>query len=385
MNLLKAHNQWATRPADERFTSLADMHKACEAYRASAGQAKVHYASVRVEAEGSELKVLGKSGVPATLSNWAMGQLSGRAGAPASYLRSLPATLAAQNLNHGLKARGEATPEETTNLLFHKGEEGLVLRAALSDTYTRIWNSDLTGRLLKFQEANPQWKNPMAYKIRPTAGKQGFQALDNGFGTEMEPAGLYASDHDMFAFLVDEARQLDGSPKGLNRGAFIWNSEVGASSQGFMSFFYDRVCGNNIVWGASGVKEIRIRHTGRANEKSSANLQVELRRYADSDADCSEFEARVKAAKTYELGLDREEILGKLIPMVSKLKLVDLNKKKLEEALDVAESRTERYGNPNTLWATISGLTEASQKLTHMDERVKVDRAAGKLLDVISF
>ena len=42
------------------------------------------------------------------------------------------------------------------------------------------------------------------------------------------PAGIYASDHDMFAFLVNEEYRIDdGSDGGLARGFFVQNSEVG--------------------------------------------------------------------------------------------------------------------------------------------------------------
>ena len=42
------------------------------------------------------------------------------------------------------------------------------------------------------------------------------------------PSGLYASDHDMFAFLVAPDRVIsDGGGGSLMRGIFVRNSEVG--------------------------------------------------------------------------------------------------------------------------------------------------------------
>jgi hypothetical protein len=378
MQLYKAHNQWKTRPADERFSSLSEMHGACRAYRVASAKSSASYKDLRVDVVNQDLCLVGKGGRSAQLSHWAFGQLSARVKAPAAYLRALPVTLAAQNINHGLKERGLEDGEETAELLFHKEAEDLTLKAVTSDRYSRIWNSDITAKLLNFQAANPEWKNPLAYEVAGTAGPQQWPALTGN----MVPSGLYASDHDMFAFLVDESKTLKGSPQGLNRGFFVWNSEVGGSSFGFMDFLYDRVCGNNIVWGASKVREIKIRHVGEAEDRAFSQLAVEVKKYADSSP--SEIEGVIERAQKYELGVKKEDILENVLSLVGKKRL-DLSKKQLTEAIDLAHDRTERYGNPNTLWAVVSGLTEASQWGAHADERVKTDRAAGKLLEVVEF
>ena len=374
MELFKAHKQWAERPKDERFQSLPDMHAAVSKYRGIAAQASIPYSALRVEAVNNDVVLVGKKSdgtqVPATLTHWAFGQLAARAGAPAGYLRTLPATLASQNLNHGLKARGEENDSDgKAKLLFH-ANGSLIARAVTSEKYSRIWNSDLTARLLDFQAANPQWVNPPAYK-------------DGKWGAELVPSGLYASDHDMFAFLVDESRTIEGSPKGLNRGFFCWNSEVGASKLGFMSFLYDRVCGNNIVWGASEVHEIGIRHVGNADTRAMREIAVEIKKYAESSA--SDLEAKIENAKTIVLGATKLDAIDSVMKQIGKLKLVDLNRPKVEAAISLAEKRTERYGNPYSAWGIVGGLTENSQASAHTDERVRVDRAAGKLLKSIAF
>lgn len=375
MELFKAHNQWKTRPADERFGNMTEMHMMCMAYRDAAREAVIPFSQLRVEAIGEDIAVTGKAGVQANLTHWSMGQLCARAGAPASYLRELPATLAVQNLNHGLKARGEESPNDSANLMFHQNGS-LVLRSANSEMYSRIWNSDITARLLKLQQDNPNWVNPPAYAIAKPGVDGAWPTMAGG----MTPSGLYASDHDMFAFLVDESKTLEGSPKGLHRGFFVWNSEVGASSFGVMTFLYDRVCGNNIVWGASNVSEIRIRHTGNADARAFHELSVELHKYADSSA--SETEAQIKQAKSYVLGANKETALDALMAAIGKLKIADLPRSRVDEGLKLAERRTERYGNPYSLWGAVGGLTEASQFQAHADARVKIDRAAGKLMKI---
>jgi hypothetical protein len=55
----------------------------------------------------------------------------------------------------------------------------------------------------------------------------------------------------------------------------------------------------------------------------------------------------------------------------------------VREAYAVAEARTDRYGDPRTAWAMANGLTEHSQTFTNIDARTAVDRAAGKVLEMV--
>src|SRR5262245_54745890 len=102
--LHQASNQWANRPDDERFATVADLHAACETYRKEAAEKTLPAADLRVEADGGDLRLVGRAGIPASLTNYSFGQLCALArtdsapdgdgrGAPASYLSRLPATL----------------------------------------------------------------------------------------------------------------------------------------------------------------------------------------------------------------------------------------------------------------------------------------------------
>ena len=117
MELYKASNQWMSRPADERFWTVQEMIRVCLANRNKSAGASVQYNNLRVEAADQDIQLVGREGIPAKLTNWSFGQLSQRAGAPASYLRKLPPTLAAQNINHGLKARED---DDTARLLLQR-------------------------------------------------------------------------------------------------------------------------------------------------------------------------------------------------------------------------------------------------------------------------
>ena len=108
MEIFKANQQWSKRPADERFTSIKQLFDVTKHYADSAFEREgVRVDSLRVENIDGDVTLVGKGNLHATLTHWAFGQLASRVSAPASYLRTLPATLAAQNLNHGLAARAK--------------------------------------------------------------------------------------------------------------------------------------------------------------------------------------------------------------------------------------------------------------------------------------
>jgi len=386
MELFKASNQWANRPADERFWDLAEMQSKCAEYKSSAVEAKVAYGDVRVEADNGEVKIVGKKGIPARLTHWSFSQLCQRADAPPSYLRELPATLAAQNLNHGLsKITGG---DDVAKLLFHKNGD-YVLRAANGPGYARIWNADIADRLIT---SLPQgWRVPPARpagieneRTRVAVASDVLALQKEGLsikvGDKIAPAGLYASDHDMFAFLVNEDAQVnDGTGHGLGRGFFIWNSEVGAASFGLMTFLYDAICGNHIVWGAKGVQELRVRHVGEANQKAFGGIRMELIKYANDSV--SDVEAKIKSARRFEFGATKDEAVDAAFKAIVRTGGAWISKKKLDEAHDVAELRG-RYGSPRSAWGLVNGLTELSQKSEHTDTRVAIDRAAGKIMEI---
>jgi hypothetical protein len=357
--LMQACNQWMTRPADERFASLADLHAAVMHHREVSVEAPtvaLRSLSVATEqyAEGEEPIVQGSTGAKARLTHYSFGQLARVLGAPASYLRTLPPSLAAENLQHGLAKVDD--DERQVNMLFAQNGD-LRLRAMTSDKYTRIWNSDITRRLIALTEQSPEWQPAPA-------------AFDGS-------RGLYASDKDMFAFLVDNDRRIfDKLPGGgLGRGFFVSNSEVGDASFRVTTFLYEYVCGNHRVWGAQGVSELRIPHIGDADERAFRKMAVELRKFADASS--QQDEARIEACMKYEFEGTKDELLDAVFGLNT-----GLTRKMIGAGFDRAVEQEARYGSPKSVWGLAGGITEIARDLPNADERVTVERQAGKLMQI---
>ena len=184
----------------------------------------------------------------------------------------------------------------------------------------------------------------------------------------------------MFAFLVAPDRVItDGTGGALMRGVFVKNSEVGDASLSFTFFLMQAVCGNHIVWNARGVHDVRIRHVGsNPMRRALREFEGELRRYRDGAA---EDEAGIVAARKLVLGSKKSEVLDALVKY-AKTHSIPLSRTTLATGYDTAADHESWYGNPNTLWANVAGLTHASQQTGFADDRETVDRAAGRLMQI---
>lgn len=108
--LMQASHQWAVRPAEERFVSLIEMQSKLEADRLISRAKVVSSKSLEFAPtdDNQGLLVTGQAGIPAAPTNWAFGQAANLVGAPARYLRELPAPLAADCLNYGFQVERDA-------------------------------------------------------------------------------------------------------------------------------------------------------------------------------------------------------------------------------------------------------------------------------------
>jgi len=109
--LMQASHQWATRPADQRFLSLTELaaHVRMQRDRSAArviSNKALEARPVEEDSTGKALVLVHRdSGAPVVPSHFSFGQLASKIEAPAAYLRTLPADMAADLVNIGLYKR----------------------------------------------------------------------------------------------------------------------------------------------------------------------------------------------------------------------------------------------------------------------------------------
>ncbi|HET8534126.1 MAG TPA: DUF932 domain-containing protein, partial [Sphingomicrobium sp.] len=143
----RVSSEWFSRPDDERYLSLPELHNAVRSRADLARARTVESAAIRVEAsrdnaERLSLIVPGER-QPLAPTHWSYGQLCSLVGAPSSYMRQLPAPLAAINLQHGL-LNHRAELVKTLEM-----DDGRVeLRAVTGPEYGRIWDCELVSAVM---------------------------------------------------------------------------------------------------------------------------------------------------------------------------------------------------------------------------------------------
>jgi len=358
--LTQASKQWATRPADERFTSLIELRDSVRGRKHQSRQLNISSRSIMARpADGGGLEIVGPGGVPVGVTNWGFGQVAERAAAPAGYLRTLPAELAADNINYGLQRR----EIEDVQLLLRRRPEGVELAAVNGPRYGRVWDSDVVDSLV----------------ARFGDGVTGDFTVPGEFGRAVtvtkENTTLYASDRDVFVFLADEKNRIElpnrrnGKTGTLARGFFVWNSEVGAGTLGIATFLFDYACSNRIVWGAEQFKEIRIRHTASAPDKFIHEVAPALERYSES--------------ATLDITQALERARGARVD--NALEFLQRNRFSKSQATSIMAAHEADEGRPiETLWDVSTGITAHARDVTFQDARIELERRAGDILDMAS-
>ncbi|AGS25098.1 hypothetical protein [Rhizobium etli] len=370
----RVSSEWFSRPDDERFLSLTDLYDTVQ-FRAERAHARtIESAAIRVEAtrdnaERLELLVPGQR-LPIAPTHWSYGQLCSLVGAPSTYMRQLPAPLAAINLQHGL-LNHRAELVKTLEM----DDSRLELRAVTGPEYGRIWDHELVSAVMKIAgngTGDTMWKVPGVLDWA-TMTHNPFVDITKDTTT------LYASDRDVFLFLVDDTHPIEagrlpnGEPDLYFRGFYAWNSEVGSKTLGIASFYLRAVCANRNLWGTENFEEITIRHSKFAAQRLAHEAAPALTSFANSSP--APFIAGIKAARERIVAHkddDRETFLRRH----------GFSKGETGKVIEMVLSEEGRP--PESIFDFVQGITALARTKTNQDTRLELEGKAKKLLESAS-
>lgn len=366
MELFQANRNWLSRPADERFTSLTELRDSVTDSRHKSKTATVSskalaFRPAENDSEYKGLEIVGRSsGAVVSPTHWSFGQMATRLGAPAGFMRELPTPMVADILNYKAHVDSDATD---VGLLFGTDDSGELqtLRAATGSKYGRVWNQSIADSMVKLfgDGVSGNFRVPGA-----------FNTVNDD--VTKENTTLYASDRDMFIFLADQENRIEipnrrnGRTGSLARGIFVWNSETGAASFGMAAFLFDFMCSNHIIWGAAEYRESRFRHTASAPDKWLDHVAPVIEAYAESSA--KPYEAALIAAQNKRID-DVQDFMR--------------NRFSNRMATAILKAHEDEESRPvESLWDAATAITAYAKGIPFTDERVAVERVAGKVLDL---
>ena len=367
----RVSSEWFSRPDDERYLSLSELYASVKGRAERSRTRTVESAAIRVEAHRDDPEnlalVLPEADAPVAPTHWSFGQLASLVSAPAAYLRQLPAPLAGINLQYGL------TSHRAEQIKTLETEDGRTeLRAATGPDYGRIYDHELVAAVQKIAgngTGDTRWKVP------------GTLDWSSGVYNPMvditkDTTTLYASDRDVFLFLVDDMNPIeagklpDGSPDLYFRGFYCWNSEVGAKTLGIASFYLRAVCQNRNLWGVEDFQEISIRHSKYAANRFAHEAAPALTRFADSSP--RPFVEGIRAARERIVARsdeDRTDFLRKR----------GFSKAETTRIVDTVLAEEGRP--PESVFDFVQGITAVARSKPQQDARLDMEGKAKKLLE----
>ncbi len=367
----RVSSEWFSRPDDEKYLSLSDLYASVKGRAERSKTRTVESAEIRVEAHRDDPEslalVLPDAEAPVAPTHWSFGQLASLVGAPAAYLRQLPAPLAGINLQYGL-TNHRAEQVKTMEVANGRTE----LRAVTGPDYGRIYDHELVSAVQRIAGdgvGDTRWKVP------------GVLDWSTGVYNPMvdvakDTTTLYASDRDVFLFLVDDMNPIeagmlpDGSPDLFFRGFYCWNSEVGAKTLGIASFYLRAVCQNRNLWGVEDFQEITIRHSKYAANRFAHEAAPALANFAYSSP--QPFIQGIRSARERIVARSDEDRAD----FLRKRGFSKAETGKIVETVLAEEGRP-----PESVFDFVQGITAVARSKSQQDARLTMETRAKKLLE----
>ncbi|WP_114149031.1 DUF932 domain-containing protein [Pararhizobium haloflavum] len=364
--------QWIARPADQRFLSLSDLHASVSARAERTEEHRIMNKEVeffapdpKTKDDTNKLFVGLPGGNEIAPTHWSFGQVASLAQAPAGYLRKLPTQIVADAVNWGLRYNRGVERIKT----YSTGDE---LLAATGPDYGRIFDREVVEAVQQIAgngTGDFRWKVP---------GVLDWQTgrYDPEHPVTKDTTTLYASDRDVFIFLVDDRNPIEvgklpnGDPDLIFRGFYITNSEVGAGALKLAAFYLRGICCNRLMWGVEGFEEISMRHSKYAPSRFVEEARPALAGFAEGSA--TRLREGVEKAKAAKIAASDEEALEWL----SSRKFSRSRATAIMETVEKEEGRPAR-----TAWDFAQGISAVARDIPHTDERVSFENEARKILD----
>jgi hypothetical protein len=382
-NITDASVQWSMRKPEERFWNYNDAISAVESYR--------NRLTLR-DASPDEFAIVERNNVPvmrnmrrnseAMLSPLAIDQLCRLTKSPANYIRTLPGKIAAECLAHGWE-HNRGSDAIRLQVLDSTFDDKRTIRAITSPSHDFLANSLLLQAFARLVDDGKGWKIPPARCPEGYTGERRKATLADVLthaGTGLSPkvgdeicaSGLYASDRDCFAIIVDDSQTMQ-EEGGMYRFMMGGNSEVACGPLEFTTGRMRGICGNHILWDVADVINIKAIHKGDNASRNLSRMQSEVSRKAWRD-DRKEFAAAIAAARACQLAKNKEELISLLFGRKI------LSKREAEIAWDVNADLSAIDGPTGSAWGIVNAVTRMSQYSRFMADRNDMDGSAAKIM-----
>lgn len=362
--------QWASRPDDQRHRTMEEMLDMLEERTARSSARNIPLSSVRpVLTHDGEL-AFDVDGETLEPTNYSFSQVCQEIGVQTSIFTKTLADepeLASRVMAHAMAKFDDLEREVQTY------QSGSYLRAITGPKYERILDLTIVRAVKRMcEESGGRWQVPVSFAMPGT--------VRYDYVPTTEETTLYASDRDVYMFLVDQENPIEAGfitdpktggrvPDVYSRGFVVWNGECGGVSNGCSTFLLRWCCENRSIRDQKGFQKVSIAHRKNAGELFVSKLLPALTSFVNGSS--TGIADGIEAAK--RVGLCRDS--DRLTVLTKALGLTDT------EAEAVNQKSIEEEGRPiETVFDAVQGLTAWARQFANQDRRVPIERAAGKLM-----
>ena len=356
-------DQWASRPQDERYTSMPELGTVLADVKGNTEHVTLKLRDIMPTIDNGQIKFKipsqSKLIVP---TNHAIEQLSVKdmMGLPRGWLARCPADLKLANLEHARSLVMSSEREVKLNIQHRDGTDDLV-RAVTGKDYGYIPDFDV------WQAVNEVLGGRFTVPVAFQYAQADFNPVVAANPTK-EQTTLYYGDKNMCLFFVDHTTVIEVHGRKLQRGFYVMNSEVCDSSLKVVTMLLDFVCMNRNIWGQQA-KEVYIRrHTKYAMEDFINKVKPALASFADGST------VGVKSAIEAAMAV-------KVADQKRQLELVTRFTCGLASGEDVLKAIIDEEGHEaENVWDLVLGATAVARRIPNADDRLVLEQAVGNFM-----
>ncbi len=366
--------QWASRPDDQRYTSLGELMGMLDRRSRISSERTVRLGDItprlidgrefgfEVEGDGNILRP----------TNYSFQQLGSALKIPTGFVKSTlydePEIV--ERLMTKAITRLE-DPDQEIGLY----RSGLDMRGITGPKYGRVMDMDVVRELdAACRESGAIWEVPTAFAMPGTVQ---FECVD----PTKEQTTLYASDRDVCLFLVDQRNPIEAGfvtdpktggrvPDVYSRGIVVRNGECGGVALSVTTFLYRWVCMNRSIREQKGFQKVSLSHRSGVRDAfmktlvpamkafvngSAVGVADEIQRAKDQALVRNDDEARYALEHTFGFSPDVAQVI--------------MGKSMAEDQRPIRSS-----------FDMVQAMTAAARAIPHQDKRMQVEREAGRIL-----
>ena len=367
------------RPADNNYDSMEDLLEVCQEDMEQSRTLNVRGSDMTFSVNDGaiNLKIGGRSPLFVNtllpLTHYSLTQVAKMAKIQPSMLERLHRKGRDDMVVSNLDVLFPNSRSQTKFVLVRDYKDGSasVARAVNGGIYARLWDHRM------FSEVEdllmPEGWTPKL----PTLLKGGIRnGLMYGLNT-----GLFRGAQCSFGFFFAD-KQLEGNSDdlgGLKPGMMVWNSEVGARSFGYHTFYYHEASGSIMIWTPANHKRKRFVHRGASIEKA-------FREFLDTLEDVGEnFQERyTDDLVTFRAAACTQFVYGSDDKTVERLnKHYKMSASSARAAVSASKLKQNTYGQAGSVWNIALGIAYEAGQTARAEVLVDDTLAATRLIQSV--